>query len=85
MKNRKTRLQLNNQIENLKQTFGDLLFASNIKDIRKFFKDNFNEEIIQVGDKLVFDLTAIFNISFFIIIEVNWNTDDEKNNSDAEI
>ena len=63
MKKIKTRQQLDNQIENLKQAFGDLLFASNIQDIRKFFKDSFNEEIIKVGDKLVFDLTPIFNIS----------------------
>lgn len=71
MKNCKTRLQLDNQIENLKQTFGDLLFASNIKDIRKFFKDNFNEEIIQIGDKLVFDLTPIFNMSSKLKKEYN--------------
>ena len=71
MKKIKTRLQLDNHIETLKQTFGDLLFASNIKDIRKFFKDNFNEEIIQIGDKLVFDLTPIFNISSKLKKEYN--------------
>lgn len=63
MKRIKTRQQLDNQIENLKKTFGNLLFASNIQDIKKFFKDNFNEEIIQVGDKLIFDLNTIFRMS----------------------
>lgn len=59
----KTKAQLDNQIELLKKTFGDLMFASDIASIRKFFKDNFNEDIIQIGDKLVFDFTALFGMS----------------------
>ena len=58
----KTKEQLDNQIELLKKTFGDLLQSSNLQELQDFFKDNFNEEIVQVGDKMIFDFTALFNI-----------------------
>ena len=58
----KSKEQLDTQIKLLKQTFGDLLQASNLSDIQKFFKDNFNEDIVQAGDKLIYDFAALFNI-----------------------
>ena len=59
----KTKEQLNKQIENIKNNFGDLLFASNIAELQKFFKNYFNRDIIQVGDKLVYDLSVLFDMS----------------------
>lgn len=59
----KTKEQLNKQIETIKNIFGDLLFASNIAELQKFFKNYFNRDIIQVGDKLVYELNALFSMS----------------------
>lgn len=63
MKKLKTREQLDNQIKLLQDTFGDLLFASNLEDLQKFFKDNFNRDIVQIGDKLIFDFNSLFRMS----------------------
>ena len=60
---KKTKAQLDAQIEGLKNTFGNLLYASNMKDLQKFFKDKFNRNIVQVGDKLVFDFHSLFGVS----------------------
>ena len=60
---KKTKAQLDAQIEGLRNAFGNLLFASNMEDLQKFFKDKFNREIIQVGDKLVYDLNSLFAMS----------------------
>lgn len=60
---KKTKAQLDAQIEGLKNTFGNLLFVNNMEDLQKFFKDKFNRDIVQVGDKLVFYFKSLFGIS----------------------
>lgn len=59
----KTKSQLDKQIEDLRHAFGDLLFASNIASLQKLFKDKFNQDIIQIGDKLIFDFKSLFKMS----------------------
>lgn len=60
---KKTKEQLDAQIEELRNTFGNLLFASNMRDLQKLFKDKFNRGIVQIGDHLVFDFKSLFGIS----------------------
>ncbi len=59
----KTKAQLDKQIEELRNAFGNLLYASNIEELQKFFKNYFNKDIIQVGDHLIYDFTTLFNMS----------------------
>jgi len=63
MKKIKSKAELDKQLEMLTRTFSDnILSKGNIADLREWFKDNFNEDIVQVGDKLTFDFHALFNI-----------------------
>lgn len=63
MKKIKSKAELDKQLEMLTQAFPDnILSKGNIADLREWFKENFNEDIVQVGDKLTFDFHSLFNI-----------------------
>ena len=60
----KTRTELDKQLKMLIETFStNIMTNGNINDLRKWFKDKFNEDIVQVGDKLTFDFHSLFYMS----------------------
>lgn len=63
MKKIKSKAELDKKLEMFTRIFSDnILSKGNIADLREWFKENFNEDIVQVGDKLTFDFHALFNI-----------------------
>jgi hypothetical protein len=58
----KTRKELDNQIAELKKTFGNsTLSMGSVGDLKEWFKDNFNKDIIKVGDKLTYNFDFLFH------------------------
>lgn len=57
------RTELDKKVKTIKESFSDYIIDPNIKELLKFFKKSFNEDIIQIGDKLIYDFNALFVMS----------------------
>lgn len=52
--------ELDEQLKILKENFStNIMTDGTIYDLRKYFKDKFNEDIVQVGDKLTFNFHSL--------------------------
>lgn len=72
MKKVKSKSELDNKLKELKKAFeGPATINGSIGDLKKWFKDKFNEDIVQIGDKLIYDLNALFYMSPMIHKEFN--------------
>lgn len=60
---KKSKVELDNKLNELRKVFKEPTINSNIADLRDWFKDNFNTDIIKVGSKLTYDFTTLFNIT----------------------
>ena len=59
----KTKAELDNKLQELKNMFGEnALSNGSIADLRKWFKNYFNKDIVKVGDKLTFDFSGLFKM-----------------------
>ena len=54
---------LNNKLSDLRKIFGEFTTSNaSIGNLKKYFKDYFNDEIIQIGGQFILDFTVLFNI-----------------------
>ena len=59
----KTKAELDNKLQELKNMFGEnALSNGSIADLRKWFKNYFNKDIVKVRDKLTFDFSGLFKM-----------------------
>lgn len=63
MNNIRKKSELDSKLQILKNTFGDTQYNGNIYELKKLFKDNFNTDIVKIGDELIFDFSTIFNMT----------------------
>ena len=59
----KSRTELDKQVRIIKESLPGYTVDPNIKELMKFFKKTFNEDIVQIGDKLIYDFNALFEMS----------------------
>ena len=56
-----TPIERDNQVKVIKDVVGKI--DPNVKELQKFFKNNFNQGIIKIGDHAIYDLNTIFYTS----------------------
>ena len=56
-----TPIERDNQVKVIKDVVGKI--DPNLKELQKFFKNNFNQGIIKIGDHAIYDLNTIFYTS----------------------
>lgn len=59
----RSRIELDEQVRIIKESLPNYTIDPNIKELLKFFKKNFNEDIVQIGDKLIYDFNTLFTMS----------------------
>ena len=62
MKKIKSKEELDKKVKELQEYF-NVSYDSNLKELQKVFKDNFNQDILKVGDHAIFYLKSLFNMS----------------------
>ena len=53
--------ELDKKLESIKEMVGTM--SPDLAELQRFFKDKFNPDIIKAGDKAIYDLRGVFNIS----------------------